>query len=70
MAPELMFDPKLDCRDIPGIHLYALECINRADIDLRPELCGNINFSGGGSMLGGIVDRFQAEIEKIVPADC
>jgi actin-related protein len=70
MAPELLFDPKLDCRDIPGLHHFALECIHRADIDLRPELCGTVNFSGGGTMMPNFVERFQAEMEKIVPEDC
>lgn len=53
MAPELLFQPKLDCRDIPGLQWYANDCIHKADIDLRPALCSMINFSGGGSMMNG-----------------
>lgn len=70
MASEILFQPKLDCRDIPGQHWFAKECINKADIDLRPELCSLINFSGGGSMLNGFTERFQQELQSLLPEDC
>lgn len=70
MASELLFKPTLDCRDIPGQHWFANDCINKADIDLRPELCSLINFSGGGSMQNGFTERFQQELQSLVPDDC
>ena len=70
MSSELLFKPSLDCRDIPGLHWFANDCINKADIDLSPELCSLINFSGGGSLLNGFTERFQQELQMLVPDDC
>lgn len=68
-ASEIFFKPAFNCMDIPGLHQYAHECIKKCDIDLRQELYGSINLSGGGSMLNGFTERFQAEMQALVPED-
>ena len=52
-APELMFTPELVGLEYVGVHQVVMDSINRADLDLRKSLFGNIVLSGGGTLVKG-----------------
>lgn len=42
-------------------------CLNAVDVDLRPNLLGNIVVTGGTSLLNGFNDRLNAELMAMYP---
>jgi len=67
-CPELLFDPTLDglsCLSLPDL---AWSSVQKADIDVRKELCKNIIMSGGSTMYEGIADRLKQELVNRAPA--
>jgi len=67
-CPELLFDPTLNglnCMSLPDL---AWSSVQKADIDVRKELCKNIIMSGGSTMYEGIADRLKQELVNRAPA--
>lgn len=52
-APELLFTPELVGLEYAGVHQVVVDSINRADLDLRKSLFGNVVLSGGGTLVKG-----------------
>jgi actin-related protein len=53
-APELLFTPELVGLEYAGVHQVVVDSINRADLDLRKSLFGNVVLSGGGTLVKGM----------------
>lgn len=53
-APEILFQPEIIGEEYPGIHQVIVDCINRADLDLRKSLYSNVVLSGGSTLCKGI----------------
>ncbi|KAM4521899.1 uncharacterized protein PAE49_001830 isoform 2-T2 [Odontesthes bonariensis] len=68
-APENLFKPQLIGRDHYGMHESIFKSILSSDIDLRRCFFENIVLSGGNTLLPGLPERLQDEIERLVPAD-
>ncbi|XP_068565129.1 uncharacterized protein si:ch211-241j12.3 [Cebidichthys violaceus] len=68
-APEILFKPELIGRDHYGMHESVFKSILSSDIDLRRCFLGNIVLSGGNTLLPGLPERLQAEIQGLLPAD-
>ncbi|CAK9033308.1 Actin, partial [Durusdinium trenchii] len=66
-VPEVMFDPMIAGRELPGLHQSVYQSIQACDIDLRRELFGNIVLSGGNTMFPGIADRLELELKALAP---
>ncbi|KAK8896882.1 hypothetical protein M9Y10_014808 [Tritrichomonas musculus] len=64
---ELLFRPELDGFEIDGISKSIHKVIKEADIDVRKELYANIVISGGISMLDGLPERVEKEINEMAP---
>lgn len=67
-TPELVFNPKLDGKEMPGVHELTYDSIQACDIDLRKDLFGNIILSGGSTMYEGYGERLQKELKEKVAA--
>lgn len=67
-CPELLFQPSLLGREMPGIHQLIDESIMKCSIDVRKTLYCNIILSGGCTMFPGIVDRLQKELVQLAPS--
>ncbi|XP_064195993.1 uncharacterized protein LOC135257312 isoform X1 [Anguilla rostrata] len=67
-APEILFKPEQIGQDSYGMHESIFRSILHTDIDLRKSLLGNIVLSGGNTLLSGLPQRLQSEIQKMVPA--
>lgn len=64
-APEALFQPHLiDCES-KGVAELLYECINAADVDLRPEFYKHIVLSGGSTMYPGLPSRLEREIKQL-----
>jgi len=64
-ASEALFQPHLlDCEG-GGIHEQLYDSINKADVDLRPELYKHIVLSGGTTMFPGLPSRLEKELRKL-----
>jgi len=61
--PEILFDPTLINSEEPPLHVAIMDVLGECDIDLRPQLLGNIFLSGGSSMFPNLQNRIYQEIE-------
>lgn len=66
-VPEVMFDPMIAGRELPGLHKSVYKCIQACDIDLRRDLFNNIVLSGGNTMFPGIAERLESELKALAP---
>ena len=64
-TPEVLFQPNLVGKEIPGIHTAIYQTIQGCDIDIRKDLYQNIVLSGGTTMFPGIADRLTQEISRL-----
>ncbi len=72
--PELLFVPAgggsggnssaSTPQDLPGLVYSAIE---KADVDVRKELLGNVMLTGAGSLFRGASERLQTELTEKVP---
>ncbi|KAJ3330577.1 Actin-2, partial [Gonapodya sp. JEL0774] len=67
--PEILFHPHLIGSEDPGIHQLVADCVNRADMDMRKHLWGNVVLSGGTTLTRGLGDRLLSELKKVAPRD-
>lgn len=66
-VPEVLFDPSLSGRELPGIHQATFNCIQACEIDVRRDLYKSIVLSGGTTMFPGLRDRLEKELKKLAP---
>lgn len=64
-APECLFQPHLIDVESPGVGELLFNCIQGADIDVRPELYKHIVLSGGTSMYPGLPTRLEKEVRQL-----
>ena len=64
-APEALFQPHLVDVETPGVAELLFNCIQSADMDLRPELYKHIVLSGGSSMYPGLPTRLEKELKHL-----
>lgn len=64
-APEVLFQPHLIDVDGGGMADQLFDCINKADVDTRPEFYNHIVLSGGSTMYPGLPSRLEKEIKNL-----
>jgi len=64
-APEVLFEPHLIDVEGGGVQDILFDCINKADVDTRPEFYNHIVLSGGSTMYPGLPSRLEKEIKKL-----
>jgi len=64
-APEVLFEPHLIDIDGTGMGDQLFDCINKADVDTRPEFYNHIVLSGGSTMYPGLPSRLEKEIRRL-----
>lgn len=62
---EVLFHPDLIGLGSDGLSEMIFNTINQADIDLRMTLYKNIVLSGGTTMISGLADRLNNDINKL-----
>jgi actin-related protein 2 len=64
-APEVLFEPHLIDIEGGGMAEMLFDCINKADVDTRPEFYNHIVLSGGSTMYPGLPSRLEKEIRRL-----
>jgi len=64
-AAEALFKPHLVDVEGLGMAEQLFDCINKADIDTRPQFYSHIVLSGGSSMYPGLPSRLEKEIKSL-----
>jgi len=64
-APEVLFEPHLIDIEGGGMAEQLFDCINKADVDTRPEFYNHIVLSGGSTMYPGLPSRLEKEIRRL-----
>jgi len=64
-APEVLFQPHLIEVEGGGMADQLFDCINKADVDTRPEFYNHIVLSGGSTMYPGLPSRLEKEIKNL-----
>ncbi|KAH0570960.1 actin [Spironucleus salmonicida] len=67
-APELLFKPELQGKEMDGIHQLTFKSIQKCDIDIRSDLYTNVVLSGGSTMYKGLPERLEKELQELVPS--
>ena len=62
---ELLFQPGLAGKNLPGLHQFLYDSIMRCDADCRGDLFYNITISGGCTKLPGFVERMKKELSLL-----
>lgn len=52
-----------------GLHQLAAESIRKCDQDITSLLCNNVVMMGGGSLFAGLPDRFNNELQDLIPTE-
>eukprot|EP00274_Cyanoptyche_gloeocystis_P005801 CAMPEP_0196658520 /NCGR_PEP_ID=MMETSP1086-20130531/30109_1 /TAXON_ID=77921 /ORGANISM="Cyanoptyche gloeocystis , Strain SAG4.97" /LENGTH=381 /DNA_ID=CAMNT_0041992139 /DNA_START=96 /DNA_END=1241 /DNA_ORIENTATION=+ len=68
-APEVLFRPELIGKEFPGIHECLVDSINKADLDIRKTLYGQIVLSGGSTLFQSFGERLLNDVRKLAPKD-
>ncbi|KAJ8738056.1 hypothetical protein PYW08_000651 [Mythimna loreyi] len=66
LCPEVLFKPELEdlkCRNIIDLICHSIDL---CDLDYRSIFYNNIVFSGGSSMIGGLVERVTCDMTKLL----
>jgi len=64
-APEVLFQPHLIDVEGGGMGDQLFDCINKADVDTRPEFYNHIVLSGGSTMYPGLPSRLEKEVRRL-----
>jgi len=64
-APEVLFEPHLIDVEGGGMGDQLFDCINKADVDTRPEFYNHIVLSGGSTMYPGLPSRLEKDIRRL-----
>ena len=62
---EVLFKPSLVDVDGPGVAEALFDCIQSADIDLRPDFYKHVVLSGGTTMFPGLPSRLEKELRAL-----
>ena len=64
-APEVLFTPDLLDVETGGLPSQIFASIAAVDVDIRPQLYGNILLTGGSSLFPGLVTRLESELKNL-----
>jgi len=58
---------KLENVENQRLHTLCYDTITDCDLDVRKELCDNIILSGGTTLIPGLAERLQSEVQSLAP---
>ncbi|CAD8176785.1 unnamed protein product [Paramecium octaurelia] len=67
-CPELLFKPKLNGFEVGGIYELTYNQIQKCPQESRRDIYRSIFLSGGTTLFPGFKQRFERELDKIVPS--
>lgn len=67
-APEILFRTQLAGSAADGLHLLTYNAVMTSDLSFRKAMYANVILCGGSSLLPGLADRLQREVQSLAPA--
>lgn len=64
---QALFQPNLMEVEVDGVPALVVESVDKCDVDIRNDLCGNIVLCGGTTMFPGIETRLTKELAALFP---
>eukprot|EP00668_Euglena_longa_P038500 GGOE01049514.1.p1 GENE.GGOE01049514.1~~GGOE01049514.1.p1 ORF type:complete len:390 (-),score=128.20 GGOE01049514.1:156-1265(-) len=68
-APDILFNPTAIGSESEPIHEALVNCIRKADTDIRKDLYASVHLAGGSTLVKGFGDRLITEVRRIAPKD-
>jgi actin-related protein len=65
-CPEILFDPMMAGKDVPGVAQLTNNAIKACPMDIRAELYNSILCNGGSSMFGQFPERLRYDLGQIL----
>ena len=65
LCPEILFNPQLIGREIPGVAELIYNTITSAPIDVRRDLWNQIVLCGGTPLMNNFEERLNSELGKL-----
>ena len=69
LAPEILFNNKLNFSEYPTFHEIIFNTIAKVDITIKDKLYRHIILSGGNTLFKGMKRKMGFNLEKLVPKD-
>ncbi|XP_067100135.1 actin-1-like [Osmerus mordax] len=69
LCPEILFCPSIAGVSKPGVHVMAMNSLQKCNPEWRDALMTNVVLCGGSSLFSGLTERLQMEMEKLAPRD-
>ncbi|XP_064487159.1 uncharacterized protein LOC135399259 isoform X2 [Ornithodoros turicata] len=67
-APEGLFRPELWGQDGAGLHKLVHRAVQECSMDIRREMARSIYLSGAGTLLPGLPQRLESELDALLPS--
>ena len=67
LAPEILFNNKLNFSEYPSFHEMVFSSINKADINIKNKLYNTVILSGGNTLFKGMDQKMKNNLEKLAP---
>ena len=67
LAPEILFNNKLNCSEYPTFHEILFNSISKADINIKNKLYNTVVLSGGNTLFRGMEEKTKNSLKQLVP---
>lgn len=67
LAPEILFNNKLNFSEYPTLHEMVFDSISKADINIKNKLYKSIVLSGGNTLFRGMQKKMENNLAKLAP---
>jgi len=67
LAPEILFNNKLNFSEYPSFHEIVFSSIGKADINIKNKLYNTVVLSGGNTLFKGMKEKMKNCLEKLAP---
>ena len=67
LAPEILFNNKLNFSEYPTFHEMVFSSISKADINIKNKLYNSVVLSGGNTLFKGMEQKMKNNLAKLAP---
>ena len=67
IAPEILFNNRLNCSEYPPFHQILFNSIGKADINIKNKLYNTVVLSGGNTLFRGMEEKTKNNLKQLAP---
>jgi centractin len=67
IAPEILFNNRLNCSEYPPFHEILFNSISKADINIKNKLYSTVILSGGNTLFRGMEEKTRNSLKQLAP---